>query len=91
VGIGTRREAKTIGLEVRAGVRNGEVEVRPDDVIGLTVTISKRICDLAGPGQVLVSEAVKLHLVGSGTAVFEHGTYALKGVPDQWRLFMVQS
>lgn len=81
--------AKTMGLEVRAGVHNGEVEVRPDDVVGLAVTISKRICDLAGPGEVLVSEAVKLHLVGSDLAVSEHGTHVLKGVPDEWRLFAV--
>ena len=83
--------AKTIGLEVRAGVHNGEVEVRRDDVVGLAVTISKRICDLAGPSEVLVSEAVKLHLVGSDVAVAEHGTHVLKGVPDEWRLFAVES
>lgn len=84
-------EGRTIGLEVRAAVHNGEVEVRPDDVIGLAVAISKRICDLAGPGDVLVSEAVKLHLVGSDIAVSEYGTHVLKGVPDQWRLFAVIS
>jgi class 3 adenylate cyclase len=83
-------EARTIGLEVRAGVHNGEVEVRPDDVVGLTVTISKRICDLAGPSEVLVSEAVKLHLVGSDIAVLERGNFELKGVPDEWRLFTVE-
>ncbi|MGO9856206.1 MAG: alpha/beta fold hydrolase [Acidimicrobiales bacterium] len=82
--------AHTMGLEVRAGVHNGEVEVRPDDVVGLAVTIAKRICDLAGPGAVLVSEAVKLHLVGSGIGVAEHGTHVLKGVPDTWRLFAVE-
>jgi class 3 adenylate cyclase len=81
--------AKGMGLEVRAGVHTGDVEVRPDDVVGLAVTIAKRICDLAGPGQVLVSEAVKLQLVGSGIAVSEQGTHALKGVPDEWRLFAV--
>ena len=83
-------EAQTMGVEIRAGVHNGEVEVRPDDVVGLAVTIAKRICDLAGPGEVLVSEAVKLHLVGSGIRVAEHGTHVLKGVPDEWRLFAVE-
>ena len=82
-------QAKSMGLEVRAGVHIGEVEVRPNDVVGLVVTISKRICDLSGPGQVLVSEAVKLHLVGSGIAASEHGTYVLKRVPEEWRLFAV--
>ena len=48
--------ARSMGLEVRAGVHIGEVEVRSDDVVGLVVTIAKRICDLSGPGQVLVSE-----------------------------------
>jgi class 3 adenylate cyclase len=82
--------AKGMGLEVRAGVHTGEVEVRSDDVVGLAVTIAKRICDLAGAGQVLVSEAVKVHLVGSGITVSEQGKYALKGVPDEWRLFTTE-
>jgi class 3 adenylate cyclase len=43
---------KDIGLELRAGVHTGEVEVRGPDIAGLAVTIAKRICDLAGPGQV---------------------------------------
>jgi class 3 adenylate cyclase len=76
-------------LEVRAGVHVGEVEVRPDDVVGLTVSIAKRICDLAGPGDVFVSEVVKGHLAGSGIALSGHGIHVLKGVPDEWRLFAV--
>lgn len=82
--------AKNMGLEVRAGVHIGEVEVRPDDVVGLPVSIAKRICDLAGPGQVLVSEVVKGLLVGSGITLTEEGTHVLKGVPDAWRLFAVE-
>ena len=82
--------ARDMGLEVRAGVHTGEVEVRADDVVGLAVTIAKRICDLADPGQVLVSEAVKPQLVGSGIATSERGTHVLKGVPDEWRLFAVR-
>jgi class 3 adenylate cyclase/pimeloyl-ACP methyl ester carboxylesterase len=81
--------AKGMELEVRAGVHVGEVEVRPDDVVGLTVSIAKRICDLAGPGEVFVSEVVKGHLAGSGIALSGHGIHVLKGVPDEWRLFAV--
>jgi class 3 adenylate cyclase len=58
-------------------------------VVGLAVTIAKRICDLAGPGKLLVSETVKIHVVGSGIAVSEQGTHVLKGVPDEWRLFAI--
>jgi class 3 adenylate cyclase len=58
-------------------------------VVGLAVTIAKRVCDLAGRGQVFVSETVKGHLVASGIAVPERGTHVLKGVPDEWCLFTV--
>ncbi len=83
--------ARGMGLDVRAGVHTGEVEVRPDDVVGLAVSIAKRICDLAGPGEVFVSEAVKGLIVGSGIAMSEQGTHVLKGVPETWRLFAVES
>ena len=83
--------ARGLGLNVRAGVHTGEVECRPDDVVGLAVSIAKRICDLAGPGTVLVSETVKGHIVGSGIAVSEQGTHVLKGVPETWKLFSVES
>jgi class 3 adenylate cyclase len=81
--------ARRFGVEVRAGVHTGEVELRADDVVGLAVSIAKRICDLAGAGQVLVSETAKGLLVGSGIATSEHGTHVLKGVPDEWTLFAV--
>jgi class 3 adenylate cyclase len=83
--------AKNIGLGVRAGVHIGEVEVRQDDVVGLAVSIAKRICDLAGRGQVLVSEVVNGLLVGSDIATSEQGTQVLKGVPGEWRVFAVES
>jgi class 3 adenylate cyclase len=81
--------ARRFGVEVRAGVHTGEVELRADDAVGLAVSIAKRICDLAGAGQVLVSETAKGLLVGSGIAMSEHGTHVLKGVPDEWTLFAV--
>jgi class 3 adenylate cyclase len=80
-------QATSLGLEVRAGVHAGEVEVRPNDVVGLAVSVAKRICDLAGPGQVLASEAVKALLTGSDIVTSDEDTYVLKGVPGEWRLF----
>lgn len=78
--------AKDMGLELRAGVHTGEVEVRGDDIAGLAVTIAKRVCDLAGPGQVLVSETVRTNMVGSGIEFNSHGSHELKGVPGTWPL-----
>jgi class 3 adenylate cyclase len=81
--------AKDIGLTLRAGVHAGEVEVRGDDIAGLTVAIAKRVCDLAGPGQVLVTRTVADHLAGSGIGFEDAGDRDLKGVPGIWRLFTV--
>jgi class 3 adenylate cyclase len=82
--------ARDIGLELRAGVHTGEVEVRGDDISGLAVTIAKRVCDLAGPGQVLVSETVRGHMVGSGFELEDRGEHELKGVPGTSRLFSLE-
>jgi class 3 adenylate cyclase len=80
-------DAKDIGLELRAGVHTGEVEVRGDDIAGLAVTIAKRVCDLAGAGEVLVSETVRSNMVGSGINFTNRGVSELKGVPGTWRSF----
>lgn len=82
--------AKAMGIEVRAGVHTGEVEVRPDEVVGLTVSIAKRVCDLAGPGEVFVSEPVMGMIVDSGIVTIDEGIHVLKGVPGERRLFMVE-
>jgi class 3 adenylate cyclase/voltage-gated potassium channel Kch len=84
-------QAAAIGLAVRAGIHTGEIEVRPTDVIGLTVSIAKRICDLAQPGEVLISETVRGQLVGSDIVVADRGTHDLKGVPEQWHLFAISN
>jgi len=81
--------AKDMGLVVRAGVHTGEVEVRGDDLGGLAVTIAKRVCDLAGPDQLLVSETVRGHMVGAGITFDDRGEHELKGVPGTWRLYAV--
>jgi len=83
-------EAKDMGLDLRAGVHTGEVEVRGDDIAGLAVTIAKRVCDLAGTGQLLVSETVRSNMVGAGIEFKDQGGYDLKGVPGSWRLFSVE-
>ena len=81
--------AKDIGLDLRAGVHTGEVEMRGDDIAGLAVNITKRICDLAGPCQVLVSETVRINMVGSEIKFEDRGEHQLKGLPGMWRLHAV--
>jgi len=81
--------AKDIGLDLRVGIHTGEVEARGGDLGGLAVVIAKRVCDLAEPGQVLVSEIVRSHMVGAGIEFDDRGERELKGVPGKWRLFGV--
>jgi class 3 adenylate cyclase len=78
---------KDIGLNLRAGVHTGEVEVRGADIGGLAVSITKRICDFAAPGEVLVSGTVKDLVLGSRIEFEERGEHELKGVPGTWRLY----
>jgi class 3 adenylate cyclase len=82
--------AKDIGLHLRAGVHTGEVEIRDADIAGLAVTIAKRVCDLAGAGQVLVSDTVAHVIAGAGIKLNDNGAHQLKGVPGTWRLFSVE-
>jgi class 3 adenylate cyclase len=83
--------AQGIGLELRAGVHSGEVELRGSDIAGLTVTIASRVCDLAGPGEVLVTRTVTDQVVGSGVEFDDRGKHELKGVPGTWRLFGIKN
>jgi class 3 adenylate cyclase len=81
------REAATAGLEVRAGLHVGEIELQPNDVAGLAVHIAARISALAAGGQVLVSSTVKDLIAGSGIEFDDAGRHELKGLPGTWNLY----
>jgi len=76
-----------IGLEVRAGLHTGEIEMMGQDVGGIAVHIGARVAALAGASEVLVSSTVKDLVVGSGLSFEDRGSHQLKGIPDPWRLF----
>jgi pimeloyl-ACP methyl ester carboxylesterase len=80
-----------IGLPLRAGLHAGECERRHGDISGIAVHTAARVAALAGPGEVLVSRTLKDLVAGSGLHFEDRGTHALKGVPDEWRLFAVRS
>jgi class 3 adenylate cyclase len=79
--------AHALGVELRAGVHTGEVELRGDDITGLGVSIASRIEGLAQPGEVLVSRTVTDLVAGSGLDFDDRGEHDLKGVPGRWHLF----
>ncbi len=80
--------AKSLGIEVRAGLHTGEVELIGDKVGGIAVHIGARVAAHAGAGEVLVSSAVKDLVAGSGIKFEDRGAHALKGVEGEWRLFL---
>ena len=69
-------------LEVRVGLHAGEPVRDGDDFHGEAVVVAKRLCDLAGGGQILTSELVA-GLVGSrgGFRFRPLGHLPLKGLP----------
>ncbi|HSC74454.1 MAG TPA: adenylate/guanylate cyclase domain-containing protein [Gaiellaceae bacterium] len=81
---------RTLGLEIRAGLHTGEVELAGDAVRGIAVHTGARVAAQAAPGEVLVSQTVKDLVAGSGIDFEDRGTRELKGVPGEWRLYAVR-
>jgi len=71
-------------LWVRVGMHAGSQRCRGTDLIGHDVNVAARIVDLAGPGEVLVSQAT-VDDAGGGLdhlEVVEVGPVVVKGIPD---------
>ena len=85
-----RDAARQIGVEVRAGLHTGEVELRGDDLAGIAVHLTQRVSALAGPGEVVVTRTIVDLTAGSGIQVSDRGEHELKGIPGTWRLFAVE-
>lgn len=78
---------KPLGLQIRAGLHTGEIERRDNDVAGIGVHIGARICGLADPDEVLVSNTVKDLVMGSEIEFADRAVHGLKGVPGSWQLW----
>jgi class 3 adenylate cyclase len=80
---------RELGIEIRAGLHTGEIELRGEDVTGIAVTIARRICDSAATGEQLVSRTVTDLVAGSGLEFEDRSERELKGVPGRWQLYAV--
>ncbi len=85
-----REGLRPLGIELRAGLHTGEVELAASGIEGIAVHIGARIAALAGPGEILVSSTVKDLVVGSEIAFADRGAHALKGVPGEWHVHEVR-
>jgi pimeloyl-ACP methyl ester carboxylesterase len=85
-----RDSLRGLGIQMRAGLHTGEIELRSEDVGGIAVHIGARVAEVASPAEVLVSSTVKDLVAGSGLRFADRGTHNLHGVPGEWRLFAVE-
>jgi class 3 adenylate cyclase len=80
---------RPIGVDVRAGLHTGEIDLVDGDVGGIAVHLGARVMAKADAGETVVSSTVKDLVVGSEIAFEDRGEHHLKGVPGSWRLFAV--
>jgi class 3 adenylate cyclase len=84
-----RDALSALGLQIRAGIHTGEIEVHGTDVAGITVNITSRVMNSATPNQILVSRTVRDLIAGSGIPLDDQGFHQLKGIDEPWQLFSV--
>jgi adenylate cyclase len=72
------RDERAFPLGVRIGMHSGDLLPRGDDFVGQTVNIAARVVDLAGPDELLATDAV---VAEAGEASFQPiGPARVKGV-----------
>jgi class 3 adenylate cyclase len=84
-----REELAGIGVQLRAGLHTGEVELRDNDVGGIAVHIAARVMAAANPGEILVSRTVRDLVAGSDVTLEDRGMYLLRGIDGDWQLLAV--
>ena len=84
-----RETVKPLGIEIRAGVHTGEIELRGDDIGGIAVHIGARVAAKADRSEILgVRDRGRCR--GRPEIQFEaRGAHELKGVPGTWQLSAV--
>ena len=82
---------RELGVEIRAGLHVGEVEVLEGKVGGFAVNVGARVMGVGKPGEVLVSSTLRDAVAGSGFGFVDHGVHPLKGIEGEWRLFEVMA
>ena len=84
-----QREVRELGIEIRAGVNFGEVEMVDGKPGGLAVHTGARVMSASSGGVVTVSSSVKDLLPGAGIAFEDAGMHHLKGLDEEAHLYRV--
>jgi len=84
---GLREALAGLGLDIRAAIHTGEVEMRGGDIGGIGVHIASRALSEAGERGVVVTRTVRDLATGTDLTFAPLGSVGLRGVPGQWELF----
>jgi len=76
-----------LGLEIRAAIHTGEVELRGHDVGGIGIHIAARALEEAGGRAVVVTRTVRDLATGTDLSFEPLGAVGMRGVPGNWELF----
>jgi TolB-like protein/class 3 adenylate cyclase/Tfp pilus assembly protein PilF len=79
-----------LGLELRAGVHTGEVELRGADVAGIAVHVAARVAAKARANEVMVTRTVRDLIAGSDYSPTSVGLVELKGLPEAVELYSIE-
>ena len=92
-GFRDQEERTELPLWVRIGMHWGTQLRRGSDLIGHDVNIAARVVDVAGPAEVVVTDALiaKVGEAELDIAIDELGPVVMKGLPEPVRLFRVES
>jgi len=89
--VAIRAAVRTLGLEIRTGLHSGEYNVIGGEHVGISINIGARVAAKARASEILMSSAVKDLLPKAEIALKDVGLHSLKGVPNKWRLYLVDS
>ena len=87
--LAARDATRELGIEIRAGVHTGEIEVLRDDVRGIAVHATARIMAAAQPSEVLASALTRALAEGTGLRFEDRGSSVLKGIETPIELVAV--
>jgi class 3 adenylate cyclase len=79
--------SRDLGVEVRAGVHTGEVEMAGRELRGLAVHLAARIMGAAGAGEVFVSATARELASGAGIEFEDRGSHTFKGIAGERRVY----
>jgi class 3 adenylate cyclase len=84
-----RAKQPDVPLHIRIGINAGEPVTEGNDFFGAAVQLTKRICDIADPDQILISDVIKSLCMGRNFQFQELEAQHLKGFHQPMKTFVV--